>query len=377
VARKPYENHYQKLFLPGSCCRIPFGRSFRRVRFCGGSDSAAGGLTVTPSGADLILSFPTTSPNFYSVQTSPDLQPWSSVQSGIPGNGTVRAVTITNAISGGPGFYRLVVQKPLSLVLPQSTAFSILGYDCGGIQEQLSAGFDASNGYPSGVVNMSTSCGGSGRGGGYQTTTHTTAAAVTWDFSGNVISAIPLTNGVTVDPTTGTDGFGDAIYNSGSVAYLVVPVPAAPTGVTAHQSNDQFQVSWTPSGVNPVAITSSTITATPVNSTASNLTVTVTGPVMAGLIPTLQPQTTYQITIVSTTIGGSSPASTPININTSPATIPPSAPTGVTASWPAGDPSGNTDTLTATWQAPNPGNSPIDQYLVTITGSDGGGTFTN
>lgn len=336
-----------------------------------------GGLTATPSGHDLILSFPTTAPNLYTVQTSPDFQHWTNCQTGTPGNGTIMSITMSNAISGNQGFYRLLIQNPLSLTLPQSTAFSILGYDCGGIKEQVTAGFDISNGYPSGVVGMSTTCGGSGRGGGYQTTTHNASAAVTWDFAGNVISAIPLTNGVTVDPTSGTDGFGDVIYNSGSVAYLVVPVPAAPNNVSAIQSNDQFQVSWTPNGVNPVAITSSTITATPVNTTASILTTTVTGPGTAGAIPTLQPQTTYQITITSTTIGGTSRASAPINVNTSPATIPPSAPTAVTASWPAGDPSSSTDTLTATWQAPDPGNSPIDQYLVKISGSDGGGTFTN
>jgi predicted secreted protein len=38
---------------------------------------------------------------------------------------------------------------------------------------------------------------------------------------------------------------------------------------------------------------------------------------------------------------------------------------------------GATDTLVATWPAAAPGNSPIDQYLVTISGSDGAGTFTN
>ena len=49
---------------------------------------------------------------------------------------------------------------------------------------------------------------------------------------------------------------------------------------------------------------------------------------------------------------------------------------GVTARWAVLDPSGATDTLIATWQAAAPGNSPIDQYEITITGSDGSGTFT-
>jgi hypothetical protein len=36
---------------------------------------------------------------------------------------------------------------------------------------------------------------------------------------------------------------------------------------------------------------------------------------------------------------------------------------------------GTNDTLVATWQAAVPGDSPIDQYQITIVGSDGAGTF--
>ena len=334
------------------------------------------GLTATPAGNDLILSFPTAGLSYYIVQTSLDLRQWTNSPSGIPGDGTMKTITMSNAISDSHAFYRLSVQTPLSLILPQGTAFAILGHSCGGIQEQVSAGFDVTNGYSTGVVNLSTSCGGSGRGGGYHTTKYTASVLTVWDFTGTVISAIPLTNGVTVNPTTGSDGLGDVIYNAGSAAYLVVPVPAAPTGVTAIQSGDQFQISWTPNGVNPVAIHSSTLTATPMNSTAPVLTTTVSGAATTGVIPTLQPQTTYQVTVANTTIGGTGPASSPISVTTSPATVAPSAPTGVAASWSNPDPTGTTDTLIATWQAANPGNSPIDEYLVTITGSDGAGTFT-
>jgi Fibronectin type III domain len=349
--------------------------------FAGSFSAAAvaippGGLAVNPSGHDLILSFPTTSPEFYTVQTSPDLQRWTNCQPGTPGDGTVKTVTMTNALLGGQGFYRLLIQTPTKLLLPQSTAFAILGHSCGGIQEQVSAGFDVTNGYPAGVVALSTSCGGSGRDGGGHTTKYTASAWVTWDFAGNVISATALSNGVTVNPTTPTDGFGDVIYNIGAAAYLIVPAPAAPTGVTATQSGDQFQVSWTPHGVNPVAVTSSTLTATPVNSTVSILTTTVTGPAASGVISSLEPQTAYQLTVVNTTIGGSGPASTPISVSTDPATIPPSAPTNLVAQWAAPNADPGPNTLIATWQAADPGNSPIDQYLVTITGSDGAGTFT-
>ena len=344
--------------------------------FAGSFSAAAvaippGGLAVTASGNNLNLSFATASGYFYTAQMSPDMLQWTNCQPGVPGDGTVKTVTITNAISSDRGYYRFVAQQPASLTLPQGMAFSILGYDCGGIREQASAGFDLNTGLPTGVVALSTTCSGSGRGG--VSTTHRGSAVVVWDLGGNVISA---TSGATVNPTTTTDGLGDVIYNSGTAAFLVVPVPIAPAGVTAVQTNDQFQVSWTPRVANPLAVTLSFLTATPVNSPAPILTNTVTGPDTSSVLFPLQPQTTYQITVASKTIGGTSPASAPFTITSAPATIPPSAPASVSASWSNLDPTGATDTIIASWQAPNPGNSPIDEYLVTITGSDGAGTFT-
>jgi len=337
-----------------------------------------GGLTLAQSGNNLILSFPTTSTNYYGLQMSPDLsQPWTNLQAGIQGYGIVRSVTLSNAIAAGQGFYRLSLQpKPTQLLLPQSTAFAILGYDCGGISEQVYAtGFDTNTGYPTGNVELKTSC--SAGKAGTPPSIHTASATVTWDLAGNVISVSTPATGAPASPTfIATDGSSDILYNAGANAYLIVPVPAAPTGVTAVQSGDQFQVAWMPNGVNPAAITSSILTATPVSSTNSVLTTTVTGPATNGIIPTLQPATSYQITVVSTTIGGSGPASAPISVTTSPATILPSVPTGVSAQWasPNADPGPNT--LVATWQAPDPGNSPIDQYQVTIT-SDTASTLTN
>ena len=92
--------------------------------------------------------------------------------------------------------------------------------------------------------------------------------------------------------------------------------------------------------------------------------------------PDGHPQTTYQIVVVNTTISGSSPASAPISTTTVPASVPPSAPSGVTAYWTNLDPAGTTDMLVASWEAAVPGDSPIDQYRITIIGSDGTGTFT-
>jgi hypothetical protein len=335
-----------------------------------------GGLAVTKSGNDLVLSFPTTSPDLYTVQTSPDLLQWDNLQSAIHGDGTVKTVTVTNGTLGGIGFYRLLIQMPAKLSLPQANAFAILGYSCGGIQEKAYVtGFDPTTGFPIGDVHLSTSCS-TGKAGS-PPSVHTAWAAVTWDFAGNVVSSAALSNAPAVNTNfIATDVYSDTIYNAGSSAYLAVPPPAAPTGVTAVQSGDQFQVSWTPNRINPVAVTSSTLTATPVNSAASILTTTVAGAATTGVIASLQPQTTYQVTVVNKTISGSSPPSAPISVGTSPASIPPSAPPGVTAHWTNLDPTGTTDTIVAAWQAADPGNSPIDQYRITIVGSDGAGTFT-
>lgn len=265
---------------------------------------------------------------------------------------------------------------PVQLLLPQSTAFSILGHSCGGIQEQAFAtGFQPTSGFPLGNVYLQTRCGGSGRGGGYHTTTYAAWVAVTWDFAGKALTWTKLAVAPTVDPHfSATDAYGDTVYNTGTAAYLTVPAPAAPTGVTAVQLGDEFQVAWTPNGVNPSALSSSTLTAAPVSSTALILTTNVGGAVTTGLIGPLQPETTYQIIVVNTTIGGSGVPSAPIFATTTAASVVPSAPTGVTARW--GAQGATTATLLASWRAAIPGDSPIDQYEILITGSDGGGTFS-
>jgi len=122
----------------------------------------------------------------------------------------------------------------------------------------------------------------------------------------------------------------------------------------------------------PTVVTYSTLTATPVESTAPVLVGTVNGSAETGLIGPLQPHTTYQITVVNATIGGSGPPSDPVTVTTATASILPSAPTGVKARWASAG--ATTATLVATWNAAAAGDSPIDQYQITISGSDGGGT---
>ena len=73
---------------------------------------------------------------------------------------------------------------------PIPDAFARLGRSCGGIQQQIfGLGFDA-NDNVTGYVYAQTRCGGSGRGGGYHTTTYSVWVAVTWSISGVVIDEI-------------------------------------------------------------------------------------------------------------------------------------------------------------------------------------------
>jgi hypothetical protein len=129
-------------------------------------------------------------------------------------------------------------------------------------------------------------------------------------------------------------------------------------------------------GINPLAVTSSTVTAAPVGSTNPVLTATVTGTATNGILSPLSPATTYQVTVVTTSISGSGPASAPVSVTSAPATIPPSAPTNVVASWSNLDPTGATDSLVVNWPATVPGNSPVDQYQI-VAASDSGSVLTN
>ena len=213
------------------------------------------------------------------------------------------------------------------LSLSQSAAFAIVGHSCGGIQEQVYATGFGPTGYPAGDVYLQTRCGGSGRGGGYHSTTYSAWASVTWDWFGDTRAYGRLQGTAEGISTTfaATDAYGDRIYNVGTAAYLqttmppVVP-PAAPTGVaaavSAAESGEQvllrFQVAWVPASETAGLITSSTVTATPVGSSAPVLKATVSGAATSALVGPLQPATTYQITVTSTDAEGTSQASVPI-----------------------------------------------------------------
>jgi hypothetical protein len=123
----------------------------------------------------------------------------------------------------------------ISLVVPQGTAFSVLGYDCGGIKElAYVTGFDntidPSAGYPTGYVYLTTTC---SAGKGTQFTVDSWTAD-TWDLSGALLSysvATPNPNPPsplsTTDPLTGNQIYDSAspcpgLGGTGSTAYACV-----------------------------------------------------------------------------------------------------------------------------------------------------------
>ena len=230
-------------------------------------------------------------------------------------------------------------------------------------ERAFATGFSAASGYPVGNVYLTTTWSTGGR--GSHPATFSAWVSAIWDFTGTMTSYAKLATAPTVNPTfSATDALGVTVDNASNRAYLTVPAPATPSGVKAIQVGDQFQVSWTQS-TNPALISASTVTATPVGSTAPVLTVTVSGSGTSGLVGPLPALTTYQITVLSTDAGGSSPASSPISATSAAGSVPPSAPTAVFVH--LTNPGNPGDMLAAGWAVAGGGNSPVDQYQVTAT----------
>lgn len=198
-----------------------------------------------------------------------------------------------------------------SLLVPQSTAFSILGHSCGGIQEQaLATGFEPTSGYPTGDVYLQTRCGGSGRGGGYRTTTYSAWVGVTWDYTGAVVSSELLAGAPTnVDPTfTAVDSFGNEVYNQLN-AVNVLPANCT-VGNTSYCSYRAYLI-LAPTFVPPPRVTSVSVTSGPV---AGGTTVTVTGTGLTGAS--------------AVSFGGTPAASFTVNADTSITAVSPAATAG-------------------------------------------------
>ena len=147
---------------------------------------------------------------------------------------------------------------PISLVLPQGTAFSYLGHSCGGIQEKAYAtGFDAVSSYPTGDVYLSTTCSSGGR--GSHPSTFTQWASVTWDFTGAAVTSAALSSAPSVNPTfSAYDAQGNEVYNQSSSAFLVL----SPTFVPAPRVTGLSTSSGPSSGNTTVTITGTGFSAT-------------------------------------------------------------------------------------------------------------------
>ena len=210
------------------------------------------------------------------------------------------AIGIVSALMAGWLAASASAATPIRLLVPQGTAFGVLGHSCGGIQEHaFASGFDGTSGYPDGDVYLTTSCGGSGRGGGYHVTTYSAWVSATWDFTGALISDSVLSTAPTVDPTFSTfDANGNELYNESNSAFLLlsptfVPVPRL-TGIslasgsvaggatmtitgTGFSGATEVDFGTTPASFTVIADTSITAT-TPAVSSAGTVDVTVTSP---------------------------------------------------------------------------------------------------
>jgi hypothetical protein len=107
--------------------------------------------------------------------------------------------------------------SPIQLLVPQSTAFSVLGYDCGGIAENAYAtGFDSTidpvAGYPTGDVFLTTTCS-AGKGTDFTVSAWTSD---TWDLTGALLSYSVLSTAPTPDPNfSATDAStGNQVYGT-------------------------------------------------------------------------------------------------------------------------------------------------------------------
>ena len=108
------------------------------------------------------------------------------------------------------------VQAQVTLPLPAAYP-TLLGASCGGVHvSSYVTGFDQ-NGYIHGEVYAWTSCGVSGRGGGYQSQTYQAWHTIVWDLLQNY-KLLPYDNVVPDPAFTATDANGNSILNTCSVS---------------------------------------------------------------------------------------------------------------------------------------------------------------
>jgi hypothetical protein len=154
-----------------------------------------------------------------------------------------------------PGSPASAANPPVSLVVPQSTAFAVLGHDCGSINEDnfitqfdTTAGY--THGYPDGDAYLWTNC----SCGKDCSTVFKAWVSTIWDFTGALVTDTVLPVPPSTNPTLSlTDAYGNQIYNQTNHAYLVlaagyIPSPrvaavspsSAPQGTTISISGTGF-----------------------------------------------------------------------------------------------------------------------------------------
>jgi hypothetical protein len=242
----------------------------------------------------------------------------------------VAAVAMTGLGLVGAEGVASATSTPIPLNLPQGDAFAVVGHSCGGIQETVgTTGFDPSSGFPTGVVGLSTSCGGSGKGGGGHSTTYTGSASVTWDFTGTVATYTAPATGTAAAGFSATDANGNQVYDSGNSAFLLLapgftPAPrvtavstlqgpssgGTPVTITGTGFTGATQVRF---GTTPAAaftvVDDNSITATAPAAPVGTVDITVTGPGGTDAIAPLD-QFTF---VAAPTVSGISPNSGALN----------------------------------------------------------------
>jgi len=215
----------------------------------------------------------------------------------------------------------------LRLYMGEPAAFQALGHWCGGIKQAVYVTGFSAHGYPTGNAHLETTCGGSGRGGGGHSTTYTTTASVEWTWFGETRSYGPM-NG-TLEAKPAEDAFGDKLYNVSSAAYLETGAPplkppAAPTSIAAsiglYEPSENVEylrltTGWTEAPETEGLVKYSTVTATPVGSSAPVLSTTTSSNYFReASIGPVEPSTTYRVTVTNTDAEGTSEPSAPIEI---------------------------------------------------------------
>lgn len=101
----------------------------------------------------------------------------------------MKNLALSAALALSAFFSTSALATDVPLAITQAQAFQELGRSCGGIKiNEYAAGFNTA-GLPTADAYLWTRCGGSGRGGGYHSTTYAVWVKLTWDLGGVLVSA--------------------------------------------------------------------------------------------------------------------------------------------------------------------------------------------